>query len=121
MSRDRVAVIAIALLTLLSYYPVTTADFTTWDDNHTVSANPNLNPPTLAGLAHHWTHAHHSLYVPVTSTVWWTIALAARSSDALNPWIFHCANLLLHIAASLALFRVLRRLAFAVIPAALGE
>ncbi len=65
---DRIACAIVALLTLLALWPVTTADFTTWDDNTTVAGNPNLNPPTLAGLAHHWMHPAQSLYVPITYT-----------------------------------------------------
>jgi hypothetical protein len=77
--------------------------------------NPHLNPPTLAGLKFHWTHAWQELYVPLTYTAWWLLATIAGVKNAdgsvgLNPWIFHGANLLAHIISSLIVLRLLRRL-----------
>lgn len=106
--------LVVALVTILALWPVVTFDFTTWDDNATVTDNANLNPPTLRSLAYHWTHFAGELYVPVTYTAWWPLALVARvdrgdGSFTLNPWIFHAGNLFLHIVAACAMFSVVSR------------
>src|SRR5207244_4244518 len=49
--------------------------------------------------------AYMDLYVPVTFTVW---AVLARVSS--EPWLFHAASLVLHGAAAMAAFGLLRRL-----------
>jgi hypothetical protein len=117
--------LVIVLVTLLALWPVATFDFTIWDDNGTITGNPNLNPPTFAGLIHHWTHFRMELYVPVTYTMWWLLANVARVSNetggpSLNPWIFHGANLVLHVLAACAAWRFLTRLGLRAWPAAAG-
>jgi hypothetical protein len=107
--------IIVVVATLLALWPLVTADFTLWDDPHTVFGNPHLNPPTFDGLTFHWTHAWQELYVPLTYTGWWLLATAAQvknadGTTALNPWIFHGANLLVHLISSLFVLRVLRKL-----------
>jgi hypothetical protein len=109
--------IIVIVAALLALWPLARADFTLWDDPFTVVQNPHVNPPTIEGLKFHWTHAWQELYVPVTYTAWWLIATVARVPGAagggaasLNPWIFHSANLLVHIASSLLVLSVLRRL-----------
>jgi Tfp pilus assembly protein PilF len=80
-------------------------DLLSWDDLANTLGNPHIHPPSLAGTLHFWRHAHMDLYVPVTYTLW---ALLARI--AMEPWLFHGANVLLHAGAALAAFGLLRRL-----------
>jgi Flp pilus assembly protein TadD len=101
------------LLTLIAFAPVLTAQFTNWDDNETISKNPRLNPPTFSTLIYYWSHPYMDLYVPVTQTVWTALAWAASplaKSGVPNPVVFHGANLVLHAAAVLVVFEILRRL-----------
>src|SRR5688572_11177243 len=109
-------VILIVVATLLALSPLTIADFTSLDDESTVARNPKLNPPTGEGLRYHWAHPHMDLYVPVTYTAWWVLANLAWMSEPdatgiqFNPFVFHTANLLTHIAAALVAYALLVRL-----------
>jgi tetratricopeptide (TPR) repeat protein len=120
------AVTILLVATLVTFAPVCWNDFTTWDDNLNVSHNPYLNPPSFAGAAHFWVAPHMYLYIPVTYTVWSLIAAAARLDvpDAagiwLNPTIFHAANLLVHLLAALAAYRLLLALTGRRGPACIG-
>src|SRR5437867_10492579 len=78
----------LAGLSLVAMWPVLGNDFVEWDDGATIYAQPALNPPTLAGLAHFWTYPYMSLYVPVTHSVWWAIAAVT-----LNPLAVHATSL----------------------------
>jgi len=56
------------------------------------------------------------LYIPVTYTVWGVLAFLGRVEDAdqvgamLNPWVFHTANLLVHVCCAMVVFAIVRRL-----------
>ncbi len=96
---------ALICVTVLAYFPVLGHEFLYWDDAQTVWNNPRLNPPTVTGLAAHWTSPAGGLYIPVTYTVWWG---AAELSP--GPALFHGLNLLAHILAGVAVLLLLRRL-----------
>ena len=95
-------------------------EFTGWDDPATIWSNPSFNPPRLANLAGYWTawgeRASMGLYVPLTYTVWGLLAKVAylQSADPtgtrLNPFVYHLANVALHVLGALAAFELLRRL-----------
>jgi len=112
------------VITALALAPVCRNEFVEWDDSQTISANPNFNPPTFRGLANHWTSSHQALYVPITYTVWWLIAQIAQTQSPegmlLNPWIFHTANLLIHLCSVTIVFQILRRFSFAPVAAFFG-
>src|SRR5438874_5125132 len=96
---SRAAAVVIVISTIAAFGRVCTHDFTWWDDNETVHHNPNLNPPTIAGILHYWDwrNPHMALYIPLTYTVWGGLAYMAQLQDAdengamLNPWVFHSA------------------------------
>jgi tetratricopeptide (TPR) repeat protein len=103
----------IALVCLVTFAPILTNGFVSWDDYHTISRNPRLNPPSLAGLVYYWEHPHMHLYAPLTYTVWTVLAAIARAGDDAGPisaGLFHAASLLFHILTSLVVFALLRRL-----------
>jgi tetratricopeptide (TPR) repeat protein len=95
-------------------------EFTGWDDPATIYRNPSFNPPRLANLAWYWSawgeRASMGLYVPLTYTAWGVLAKIAYLQNAdpagirLNPFVYHSANVLLHVLAALAAFELLRRL-----------
>src|SRR3954453_4420507 len=105
-SQSRWWPIIIVLVVACTFGRICGNEFVGWDDPHTIASNPNFNPPTLAGLLYHWTHAHEALYVPITYSVWWLLALGAyvQTPDAarlhLNPWIFHAASVAAHAGAA---------------------
>lgn len=123
---DRTCVIILGLCVVFAMFPVCSSEFITMDDPQTIAANPNLNPPTFAGLWDHWTRPHESLYVPVTYTFWWVLAWAARTNlpdrtgILLNPWIYHSANLCIHVISTILIFFLLKRLVRQQLPAFLG-
>jgi len=113
--QERVAVFAMITLTALAMGRLCINEFIMWDDPSTVHQNPWLQPPTLQTIIHYWTTPTGGLYIPVTYTAWATIALFAQVPRdeygvALNPWLFHSANVLCHLLALLVAYRILRLL-----------
>ncbi|HZZ43630.1 MAG TPA: tetratricopeptide repeat protein [Tepidisphaeraceae bacterium] len=107
--------VVVALVALVVMGRLCAMDFTWWDDNETIHHNPLLNPATWGTIGHYWTHAYMGLYVPVTYMVWTGLAAIARlpSPDdygiALNPWVFHSANVLVHLVNALIVYLILHR------------
>ena len=103
----------VALAVVLVFWPVCTFDFTSWDDDKTVCDNAALNPPTVSSIASFWAKPYGDLYIPLTYSVWGAIASMAGVSPEpgtgiqLNPYLFHTANLLLHLASALVAYRIL--------------
>jgi hypothetical protein len=91
-------------------------EFVMWDDEQLIYHNPNLNPPTLDGLKTHWARSDHHLYIPVIYTTWWALAhIAPRPAQAvigsaLNPVVFHSANLCVHFLGVWVTFQILRKI-----------
>lgn len=92
--------------------------FTSWDDPHTLWMNPAFNPPTFDKVMAFWNpkSPEAGLWVPVTYTVWGALAhlgwLAEPGAwgERLSPMVFHAASLIAHIASTLLVFAILRRL-----------
>src|SRR6476659_5844785 len=84
------------------YHPILRNEFVGWDDPDTIYANPRLNPPSWAGVAHYFSHGDPGLYAPLTYLFWSALALVARveapnGATELNPAIFHAVSLALHL------------------------
>jgi len=96
------------------------------DDHNTLYKNPHFNPPSVHGVVWYWTHPAESLYIPLTYTVWGTLAAVAQldipddRGITLNPWVFHLASLAVHALAVLGVFALLRKLGQSPWPAAAG-
>jgi hypothetical protein len=93
--------------TLLVFGQVRNHDFTNWDDPLYVTENPHvqagLSPKNLVWA---FTTTHASNWHPL---VWLSLMLDSELYG-LNPGGYHLTNLLLHIANTLLLFLVLRRM-----------
>jgi len=106
----------VVLAVLLVFWPVCGHQFLIWDDYPAVAANAQLNPVTLQGVLWFWAHPYMSIYIPVTYTFWGVLAAMGRGDvpDAngiwLNPYLFHTANLIVHMLAALAAYGLLLRL-----------
>jgi tetratricopeptide (TPR) repeat protein len=102
------------------------ADFTTWDDDRLIYRNSLFNPPTLHSLWVWWTAPTEHLWNPTVSMVQGFLGLfpTATADPAtgtrLNPYLFHAANILLHLGSTLILCKILRRLRFTTWPACAG-
>ncbi len=115
------------MVTLLVWLPMTMRnDFVDWDDLLMIVSNPRFNPPTLEGIGWYWTHVAWNLYQPLTCTLWGILAnvswveTADQFGGHANPAVFHLASVLLHLAATLALFSILRRAVRNDLAAAIG-
>ncbi|HZZ43633.1 MAG TPA: tetratricopeptide repeat protein [Tepidisphaeraceae bacterium] len=113
--QERWAVVVLVVMTLLAMGRLCTMDFTWRDDDETIHQNPRMNPPTLATVEYYWTHSHKELYVPVTYMAWAGLAAIAHIDPpdargvALNPWVFHTANVLVHLINVLVVYTILKR------------
>jgi hypothetical protein len=114
--RQRLYPIIVIVASLVVFGPLATADFTNWDERFNIWANPRLNPPTLENIAYYWRHSAFGLYIPLTYTVWGVLAHAAyldqpdQMGARLNPWLFHSANILIHVISALVAYAILHRL-----------
>jgi protein O-mannosyl-transferase len=88
-------------------------EFVVWDDGINVTHNPLLNPPSLQNVLTFWRRPYQEMYVPLTYTTWSLLARAARVDTpdpegvSLDPYLFHAANLAVHLLAALAAYRLL--------------
>jgi protein O-mannosyl-transferase len=99
----KLAAVALALLTAAAYWPALRGSFVWDDDGHVTS--PELQ--SLHGLARIWFEPGATQqYYPVLHSLFW---VEHRLWGDL-PLGYHVANLLLHLAVCLLLYRVLRRL-----------
>ena len=85
-----------------------------WDDNRHLTENPHLQSPDWASVARFWEQPFFGLYIPVSYTVfslerWLDLQLGGAGSD-FDPHVYHFGALLLHIANSLLVFRLLSTL-----------
>ena len=81
--------------------------FTNLDDNLYVSANPELERGlSSSGLRWAFTTRHGNLWMPVT----WVSFLADRQFFGPAPTGFHGTNIFLHLANTLLLYIIMRRL-----------
>lgn len=112
---SRTPLILLVVATLAFLWPACTGEFV-WDDSFNISKNAFLNPPSISGILHFWAEPFFRMYIPVTYSVWGLLAMASAVStpDAhgvyLNPYVFHAANLLLHVVNVLIVFRLLQDL-----------
>ena len=123
---DAAPLALLLLATLAALWPVCRNQFVRWDDHAIIYQNPTLNPPTLADLRIWWTTPHQRLYTPVAYTIWGLLAWLAhvppdpKTGIALDPHVFHTANLMLHLVTSMVAYFLLKRLVGQRWPAAAG-
>jgi protein O-mannosyl-transferase len=117
----------VLLVTVVALGRLCAAEFTIWDDTYNIPENNGLKLPIDQALAYYWNpgNPQHGLYVPMTYTAWRLIATIAHvnpvgNSPTLNPWIYHAANLALHLIATVLVYRILLRLLRIPWPAAAG-
>jgi Tfp pilus assembly protein PilF len=120
------AILSLILVPLFVFSPSVLRDhFVNWDDEGQLYQNPDFNPPTFHSVVKYWRTPHMNLYMPITYSLWGSVAAVAktppdRDGIALNPVWFHALNLMLHIAATLAAWMILRNLNFKIFPAWAG-
>jgi hypothetical protein len=107
--------LVLALVGMVVFGSLLTAEFTWWDDGTTIHHNPRLNPPSWDTLVYYWTHAEYAIFIPLTYTVWAGLSFLARTPTndwgiGLNPFWFHLANGLFHWVSAGIVYRILYRI-----------
>lgn len=98
--------------TILVLSPVLFADFIRLDDYGHLFENPQLRRGSVSGLVGLWTRSYFNLYIPITYSVWWALALVgdAFGDLAQSAWLFHAFNLVVHLANVVLVFGLVRTL-----------
>jgi len=108
--------LALAALVLLVFGRSIYFDFVGFDDALHVSENPYFHPVSFANLLELWKQPYKSVYMPVTYSL---LALLAKIGELpvadeqgvrFNPYLFHAADVLLHLINVMLVWRILRRL-----------
>lgn len=115
---DRSARLPVCLLIVIvaaTFFPLCGFGFTSWDDQTFIVENPRLAHPSFENALHYWFNSYYTIYIPLTTSVWMLLSWASQTVSpdpaiGLNPFWFHTANVLVHIASTLAAFAVARRL-----------
>jgi tetratricopeptide (TPR) repeat protein len=107
-NRDRVrslkAAAAVALTTVVAFWPVLRAQFVAFDDPENFLLNQRYRGLGWTQLEWMWTTTHLGHYVPLS---WMTLGLDYLAWG-MNPAGYHATNLVLHAANAVALFYVAR-------------
>ena len=112
----RAAVVVIAAAVLLTFGRLCRYEFISIDDIPFIALNPSYIDPSWMHVWECWRRPFYDIYIPVTATFWQLLAWAGRrdqpdpSGLLLDPFPFHAANVLVHLASSLIAFFLLRRL-----------
>ncbi len=107
--------LTLALSTLLVFWQVRNFDFINYDDDSYLYENPHvLTGLTSANIIWAFTTPHVGNWLPLT---WLSFMLDCQLFGASPGWM-HLENVLLHLANTLLLFAVLRRMTVALWPSA---
>mgnify|MGYP000515855873 CR=1 FL=1 len=99
--------LVLAASTLAVYWQVQSCDFVNYDDNEYVTENPNVQAGlTRQGVIWAFTTGYAANWFPLT----WLSHMLDCELFGVNPGRHHLTNLLFHIANSLLLFIVLKRM-----------
>ena len=123
--RPWIAACTVVAIVLAVFWRAHGCAFLTWDDNANVTENPVVRAPSLAHLAQIWREPFAGLYVPLSYTFWallaWFTGTSTASGElALDPAVFHVANVVLHAMCAWLVFRILARIVESDVAAAIG-
>jgi len=98
---------ALVLAIVVAFEPVASCDFVSYDDLQYVTGNPRVQAGiTLDSVAWAFTTSYKSNWHPLT----WLSYMLDFQLFGPNPFWYHFVNLLLHIANTLLLFEIFRRM-----------
>lgn len=121
-SRTRLLLCFLLLIVLVIgvFSAVPGSDFSDWDDPVNVSNNPYYLPVTADNVLYFWRSAYHSLYMPVTYSLWAMAAAAGQIQtplprpdggfNVMDPAPLHALSVLFHVANTILVFLVVRLL-----------
>ena len=98
----------LVVLPVMVYWQTTSFDFV-WDDEMAnLTENPYLNEPSYESLLHLWTTPYLGLYIPVSYTIWGLLRpvgqLFSAEGESFDPFVYHLANIVLHVLNGLLVF-----------------
>jgi tetratricopeptide (TPR) repeat protein len=97
----------VVLATAFLYAPALNHQFTNWDDDGQITANPDVRDLTPQGIARIFSNVYLQLYQPLT-----TLGFAVEYRlFGLNPRAYHTVNILVHLGNILLVFVLIRSLA----------
>jgi tetratricopeptide (TPR) repeat protein len=96
----------VLVVTACLYAPALNHQFTNWDDDRQITANPDIRDLSPEGIGKIFSSFYVSLYQPLTSLSW---AVEYRLFG-LNPRVYHAVNVLLHLANILLVYVLVRAL-----------
>ncbi len=97
----------LVLVTAAVYFPVVTFDFVNFDDPVYVTGNLRvLHGLTMDGVSWAFTKVYFANWLPLT----WLSHMLDVQIYGLKPWGHHLTNVLFHLANTILLFAVLRRM-----------
>jgi Tfp pilus assembly protein PilF len=97
----------VLLATVFLYAPAVNHQFTNWDDDRQVTANPDIRDLSPQGIRKIFSSSYVSLYQPLTSLCW----AAEYRWFGLDPRVYHAANILLHLINIVLVYALVRSLA----------
>lgn len=99
--------LALVLAIVVAFEPVASCDFVSYDDYQYVTGNPRVQAGvTLDSVVWAFTTSHTSNWHPLA----WLSHMLDCQLFGLNPFWHHFVNLLFHIANTLLLFEIFRRM-----------
>jgi Tfp pilus assembly protein PilF len=98
---------ALVLATVIAFEPIASCNFVSYDDFQYVTGNPRVQAGlTLESVIWAFTTFHKSNWHPLT----WLSHILDCQLFGLNPFWHHFVNLLFHIANTVLLFEIFRRM-----------
>src|SRR4051794_29706719 len=106
-------------------YPVLRNNFINWDDRDQITLNSDFNPPRLEGMIQYWRGPYVGSLYPVSYNLFGLLAHFAADPppemrEPLDPRVFHAASMVLHAAATILIWLILRTLVERDWPATVG-
>jgi protein O-mannosyl-transferase len=112
---------ALLLLTLATFFPALFGQFVDWDDRLMIADNAILKPGSGWAFLVTWQKPYLDLYAPLTYSVYAALTGIGQMIHGESvPWVIHLASLLLHAASGCVIYRLLRLMSRATLPAAFG-
>jgi len=107
ISRNTIVCLFLIFATLLVFWQIKNHDFVNYDDNRYITENRHVQGGlTVEGIIWAFTTTYATNWHPLT----WLSHMLDISLFGLNPGYHHLMNLLFHIANTLLLFFILRRM-----------
>lgn len=100
----------------LQFGPAINFEFLNYDDPQNIYENPLVNRFNLAKLPLIWGDSSLGLYIPLTYTLWGILGRLSAglhltdNPTAMDPAVYHAANIVLHAGAVIVVFAILRLL-----------